>query len=83
MPSIPLRENLRFTDEDVHIDEAQFFNCTFIACRIIYTGKPLPGFNNCTFDRCQWVFDGAAENTIQYFAALYTGLGPGRREIIE
>ena len=62
------------TDENIHIDEDEFTNCTFVNCRIIFTGKGPTRFTNCRFDECQWVFDGPAENTIQYLAALYTGL---------
>lgn len=83
MAKVSLRSGLIFTDEDIHIDEARYVDCVFRNCRIIFTGKPLPGFENCSFDSCQWVFDGPAENTIQYFAALYTGLGPGGRELME
>ena len=83
MAQVPVKKDLIFTDEDVHIDEAKFINCIFRSSRIIYAGKPLPGFTNCSFDSCQWVFDGPAENTIQYFAALYTGLGPGGKELVE
>jgi hypothetical protein len=76
-------ENLHFTDETVAVDDNQYENCRFTASRIVYAGGGVPVFANCVFDSCQWVFDGPAENTIQYFATLYTGLGPGGQQLIE
>ena len=75
--------NKHFTDETVRIDVDEFENCRFTECRIVFTGAGPAKFANCIFDQCQWVFDGPAENTIQYFAALYNGLGPGGKELIE
>lgn len=76
-------DNRHFTEETVKVDDNEYQNCRFTECRIVYTGTGIPKFANCVFERCQWVFDGAAENTIQYFASLYNGLGPGGRELIE
>jgi hypothetical protein len=76
-------KDLLITDENVEVDGKTFQNCHFIESRIIFKGGKVPEFTDCIFERCQWVFDGAAENTIQYFAALYTGLGLGGQEIIE
>jgi hypothetical protein len=76
-------DNLHFTDETVQVDGNAYHDCRFTVSRIVYEGGPIPEFVNCVFDRCQWVFDGPAENTIQYFALLYTALGPGGRELIE
>jgi hypothetical protein len=76
-------DNLIFTDETVKVDGNTYFNCRFVDSRIVYEGGPLPKFEHCVFERCQWVFDGPAENTIQYFALLYTGLGPGGKELME
>jgi hypothetical protein len=72
-----------FTDEDIRIDENVYTSCIFRNCRIIFTGKGPAQFSNCKFDQCQWVFDDAAEQTIQYLAALYTGLGPGGEDLVE
>jgi hypothetical protein len=76
-------ENLHFTDETVEVDGNEYQNCRFTESRIVYSGGAVPRFANCVFDRCQWVFDEAAENTIQYFALLYNGLGAGGQELIE
>src|SRR5215218_1853227 len=76
-------KDLLITDENVVVDGKTFNNCRFVECRILYKGGKVPEFTNCAFESCQWVFDGPAENTIQYFALLYTGLGLGGREIIE
>jgi hypothetical protein len=76
-------ENLLITDENVKVDGKTFRNCRFVNCRIIYAGGKVPEFTDCVFESCQWVFDGPAENTIQYFALLSNGLGLGGRELIE
>jgi hypothetical protein len=76
-------ENLHITDETVSVDGRTFVNCRFTLSRIVYAGGPVPQFIECVFDRCQWVFDGPAENTIQYFALMFTGLGLGGQEIVE
>lgn len=76
-------ENLHFKDETVKVDGNEYQNCVFTESRVVFTGGIPPRFTGCVFDRCQWVFDEAAENTIQYFAALYSGLGQGGRELIE
>jgi hypothetical protein len=73
----------QFKNQRVNVEGTGFQNCRFTNCHIIYTGGTLPVFASCIFDRCQWVFDGPAENTIQYFALLATQLGPGGLEIIE
>ncbi|MFT4039246.1 MAG: hypothetical protein QM692_13755 [Thermomicrobiales bacterium] len=74
---------LLFTDESVTVDGNAFHDCQFRESRLIYNGGEPPVFTNCLFERCEWVFDGPAENTIQYFAGLYTGLGDGGRHMIE
>lgn len=71
------------TDENIRIDEDEFTNCWFKNCRIIFTGKGPARFSNCKFDECQWVFDDAAEETIQYMAKLYTDLGLGGQALVE
>jgi hypothetical protein len=76
-------ENLLITDEDVEVDKQIFRNCRFVESRIIYRGGKVPEFTNCAFESCQWVFDGPAEDTIQYFALLYSGLGLGGQELVE
>ncbi|HEX5498449.1 MAG TPA: hypothetical protein VFX03_04445 [Thermomicrobiales bacterium] len=72
-----------FQNQNIHIDEDEYESCRFQDCRIIFTGKGPARFANCKFDECQWVFDDAAEETIQYLAALYTGLGAGGRALVE
>jgi hypothetical protein len=76
-------ENLIFTDETVPVDGNTYFACHFVDSRLLYEGGEVPIFERCVFERCQWAFEGPAENTIQYFALMYTKLGPGGREIIE
>lgn len=76
-------DHKRFINENVRIDENEYTDCTFVNCRVIFSGKGPTRFTNCKFDQCTWVFDGPAEETIQYLAALYSGLGPGGQDLIE
>ena len=76
-------ENKLITDENVFVDQNEYINCVFERCRIIFTGKGPARFSGCRFILCEWVFDGAAEETIQYLAALYNGMGTGGADLVE
>lgn len=78
-----LIEDKQISDENVYVDQNEYVHCLFIRCRIIFTGRGPARFERCTFDQCDWVFDGAAEETIQYLAALYNGLGSGGQDMVE
>ena len=76
-------EGKRFTNQIVEVDNNQFVDCMFIKCGLRFTGAGVVGYQDCVFDECEWIFDGPAENTIQYLAAMYNGLGSGGRDIVE
>lgn len=73
----------QFANKTVEVDNNQFVDCKFTNCVLRFTGAGAVGYQNCVFDRCEWMFDGPAETTIQYLAAMYQGLGPGGRDIVE
>ncbi len=75
--------NQTFVGQNIPVDNIIYRNCRFTGCRIIYQGLGPAHFENCTFDAPQWVFDGPAENTLQYLAFLYNALGPGGRDLVE
>ena len=39
----------------VLVDDHYFINCTFEACKIVFTGEKLVWFDGCDFIECQWV----------------------------
>jgi hypothetical protein len=76
-------ENETFREQTIAIDGNQYINCTFIQCRIIFSGYEVGVFDGCTFVRCAWGFAGSAANTLNYLAAIYNGLGKNSQEMIE
>lgn len=70
----------KFSDIRVVLDGSTFVGCTFERCVLIYSGALPTSLNNNKFSDCSWEFDGAAQNTLGFMAALYSG---GGRELIE
>lgn len=73
-------ENRSFTNADIELDDAEFFNCKFQDCNLIYSGGAPPSIVGCSFDHIRVTFNGAAGNTLALMANLYSG---GFRTIIE
>ncbi len=76
-------EGKTFEDQTIAIDGNQYINCTFIKCRIIFTGFEEGVFDECKFISCDWGFSGPAVNTLNYLAAIYNGLGENGHEMVE
>lgn len=76
-------ENETFRDRTVEIDGNQYTNCTFIKCRIVFTGFEEGVFDACNFIRCDWGFSGPAASTLNYLAAIYHGLGQTGQDMVE
>jgi hypothetical protein len=53
----------------------RYQHCKFKRCRMVYDGTDVYAFANCVFVECEWSFEGPAENTLEFMAALNTGLG--------
>jgi len=71
------REEVRaqsFSGERVVIDEKHFEDCTFDTCTLIYRGGVPPNFVRCEFAAPRFVFEGAAQSTIQLMSAIYNGI---------
>ena len=71
--------NQTFIDEEINLDDNVYENCTFIRCLFIYEGGAASLKDN-TLEQPRFVFRGAAANTIQFMANLYSG---GGRDIIQ
>lgn len=73
----------KFNNDRILIDNSEFADCEFHNCTIVYSGSGPVGLNSCAFYSCQWEFTGAANNTINFMASLYHGLGEAGKELIE
>jgi hypothetical protein len=69
-----------FTKTKVELDGQQFFNCTFEQCVMSYGGGGPPTLHGCTFGGCRWVFIDAADRTLQFMQAMYSG---GFQDVVE
>jgi hypothetical protein len=63
-------EDKTFTNEDIVVDDNEFYNCTFIRCKIIIGGKGMT-LVGCVFESCPIVWDSYAATTIRILNALY------------
>lgn len=63
-----------FSGERVVIDDKHFENCTFDTCTLIYRGGVPPNFVQCEFAAPRFVFEGAAQSTVQLMSAIYNGI---------
>jgi hypothetical protein len=72
-----------FENENIHMDFNDFVDCKFIDCSLVYHGCGPISLQGCTFTKVRWTFSGAAANTINFMAGLYTGAGEGGRALVE
>jgi hypothetical protein len=66
---LPVHEGLTLERVRVDIDRAQYVDCTFRRCEIVYHGGAFH-FPGCSFDQCGWTFVDEAERTMQLLALL-------------
>jgi len=74
--------NQRFDNRRVPIDGIRFEDCTFTRTKLIYRGEAPVEFSGCTFDSCTWVFEGAANETLQFLSTLGLGLGADGQNLV-
>ena len=71
------REDVRgqeFSGERVILDGKHFENCSFDTCQLVYRGGMPPNFVRCDFAAPRFVFQEAAQNTVQLMSAIYNGI---------
>jgi hypothetical protein len=56
------------------IDEKHFKNCHFETCTLVYQGGTPPNFVRCDFAAPRFVFEEAAQSTLQLMSAIYNGI---------
>jgi len=71
------RETVRgqnFASERVVLDGRHFEDCGFDTCTLVYRGGVPPNFVRCDFAAPRFVFEEAAQNTVQLMSAIYNGI---------
>ena len=71
-----------FENRRIPIDGVRFEDCTFARTKLIYYGERPVEFSGCTFDSCTWVFEGAANETLQFLSTLSLGLGQDGQNLV-
>ena len=73
----------KFDFTTIILDNNSYDNCEFSTCKMIYRGEGAVSLTNCTFDGCVWEFQGAASNTVNFMKAIYQGMGPEGKQMID
>ena len=63
-----------FSGERILLDGKHFEDCTFEHCDLVYRGGVPPNFVRSDFAAPRFVFEGAAQSTIQFMSAIYNGI---------
>jgi hypothetical protein len=71
-----------FEKAEVPIDGNRYENCTFIECRLIFSGTAPVYIQGCTFEHSNFVLAGAAELTVGFLTQL-GNIRNGGEELLE
>ena len=66
--------NQQYTGDRVVLDGTHFEDCRFDTCTLVYRGGVPPNFVRCEFAAPRFVFEDAAQNTLQLMSAIYNGI---------
>lgn len=66
-----------YEKETITLDDHSFEDCTFIGCRLVYSGVGTVGLSGCRLHECSFHFEGAAGNAVAFINAL--AADPGLR----
>lgn len=69
-----------YNHETVLMDGVVFRDCSFQACRLIFSGSRAPVFEYCRFADCEWVFEGFAAEALSCLTAMW---GAGARQAVQ
>lgn len=73
----------KYKNTRVHLDNNEFIECHFDQCTLEYSGTAPVSLVSCTFNNVGWVFNGAAQLTLDFLRGLYHGMGEGGRLLVE
>ena len=63
--------NQTFQDLTIALDGGTFHGCTFVRCRLRFSGLAMPDLGGGNrFDSCEWDFLGPASNTLAFLQVL-------------
>jgi hypothetical protein len=72
----------RVENELIMLDYAEFVDTEFFQCRLVYKGGRPPSMKGCDFIECEFIFEDAAENTLQFISSIARGAVSGRDFVI-
>lgn len=72
-----------FVDEEIHLGEDHYVDCSFEACRLLYDGSPGVRIQNCSFEDTRLELTGQAGNTLSFLQNIYHGFGEDGRAVVE
>jgi hypothetical protein len=58
-----------FAHERVVLGGHRYERCSFVACVLVFDGRPVELLDN-SFEECSWAFEGAAAVTLDFLASL-------------
>ena len=68
--------NQTFQDLTIALDGGTFHGCTFVRCRLRFSGLAMPDLGGGNrFDSCEWDFLGPAGNTLAFLQMLHQDHG--------
>jgi hypothetical protein len=65
------------------LDGNEYVNCKFTNCALTYRGGGLPTISGCSFEDCRWQLEDASERTLVFLRAIYHGMGPGGKQLVD
>jgi hypothetical protein len=60
-----------YVDTTVTLDGNLFEECSFVRCKLEYSGIAEVVLTSCIIDDCEFAFVGPASNTLQFLSAMY------------
>ena len=63
--------NQKYEDLTITLDGGTFHGCSFLRCRLRFSGLALPDLDRNSFEQCEWDFVGPAHDTLVFLQALY------------
>lgn len=66
--------NQQYVGERIVLDGKHFEDCRFENCDLVYRGGVPPNFVRTDFAAPRFVFEDAAQSTVQFMSAIYNGI---------
>ena len=59
-----------YENTTVHLDGNSYDGCTFVGCRLIYSGRGPVGLSGCSLRDCAFAFKGSAALAVAFLNSL-------------